>query len=1543
MRKTFLVFCIAALLCMTAFVVPAMAANETFPADADAQIRWGDLPGNTNYGTQTSLYIRESGNPLGSSAGTLYRCLIHFDLSSIPEGAMIESATLYGYMYDRAGDREVGAYRVTDTWNESSVTWNTQPSVNTQPTSSIDPGSTANTWICWNVTQDVQAYADITANYGWMLAFTNESATSTLQKVQMGSREYSESTQRPYLNVTYTIPPLVLTTIEVSPATASVAVNATKQFNATALDQNGAEMSGVSFAWTSSNETVGTVNQTGYFTALAAGATTVTASAENASGTATINVVVPTCDLTFPSGGAHPITGGTVFACMQNTIRIISLTNLGPGMSPETEVEVRSSDGFVGRVTVPPIEPGERAPFLFLNDTTIRESGGTVTYTAIIDPDNTVVETDETNNAVTSQPKNVKYNGYMGKRYWENGSDINTVRTYDLRGDIVHSFGNSQYVSGSFGDEGWTNYTVTWTGSDLPLPAGATVRDACLYVPYCWDNTYSAPENVSIDFNGVRVPYVHWYHDKANFGAFGDFVYGMMTYNVTDLYAAGASNTALFTREGTNAKISPAGFTLAVIYEDASATRKQIFVNEEFDALGADPVNYGTNESGATAYAPFTGRAIDTATIARANLTTFVPWGNDGEGNLYFNGDQIGTGVWNYGPRAVGASDSPQVAVDDREVTAYLNATGNEAAVQSSEGNQPLMVAAQTFLVVEYADPASPDLTVSTLASNCGQVFSASNNTYTTKVTNIGNAAAGAFAVEFNVSGTTGTVSIDGLAAGANTTVTWTDETIRTAGETVTVTATADVEGAVTESNEENNLKTIEKTVVANGYRGKRWTGGDDIPTAKTYDVRGDLVWSTGDSAYLSASKSPHWTTYSANWTSADLAVPTNATITAARLYVPYTWDKGPVFPDNVTLTFNGVTPERVALYEDEKMWGSSYPYGMTVYDVKDAFSKDSNAAVLTSTFPGGGNVSVRGMVLAVVYDDGVTAPHTVLINEGFDLLYGGSGQGTTPEQATAYAPFATVESGAVDATLITVAPGAGPTEGELLFNGETWTDVWNFTGTTEIGIDDRDVTAYLGGENTAAFQSSGDWMEAAAAFLVVEYPLPPGSISVASTPAGALISLDGADTGLVTPATLENVPAGDHVVTLKLADHADASTPVTVVSEETATVSLTLTTHTGSLAVTSAPTGALILIDGAATGKTTDATVDRIGIGDHLVTLTKDGYRSAGANVTVRHNETTTLHLDLVEATGNITVSSSPDRARIFLDGAATEWTTNVTLENIPAGEHTITVKKSGYADAAKTVTVVDRETVTVSFALVEPSGSILVTSSPDGARILLDGTDTGEMTNTTLTRIAPGEHTVTLALDGYLAAEETVTVAAGETAKVHLALGNAAITLHPGWNFVSTPKTLDAGADSIALFDGVDTDGHSVLLYNGTRGWEAMSSQESFQPLDGVWIFANGTYTIPLSFAADTHDTPPTKDLDRGWNAIGFTDTVPEPAVTTLRSVEDTWATLFGFNAEAQAYDVSIIRGATGRHGDDRTMNPFHGYWIYMNNPDTLCVIGA
>ncbi len=64
------------------------------------------------------------------------------------------------------------------------------------------------------------------------------------------------------------------------------------------------------------------------------------------------------------------------------------------------------------------------------------------------------------------------------------------------------------------------------------------------------------------------------------------------------------------------------------------------------------------------------------------------------------------------------------------------------------------------------------------------------------------------------------------------------------------------------------------------------------------------------------------------------------------------------------------------------------------------------------------------------------------------------------------------------------------------------------------------------------------------------------GSMNVSSSPSGARIFIDGADTGKTTPATVTSVAAGTHSVTLKLSGYTDYVTSVPVTSGQTTTVS---------------------------------------------------------------------------------------------------------------------------------------------------------------------------------------------------------------------------------------------------------------------------------------------------------------------------------------------------------------------------------------------------
>ena len=397
----------------------------------------------------------------------------------------------------------------------------------------------------------------------------------------------------------------------------------------------------------------------------------------------------------------------------------------------------------------------------------------------------------------------------------------------------------------------------------------------------------------------------------------------------------------------------------------------------------------------------------------------------------------------------------------------------------------------RTREVVLETAAAESDLVVEAITPKCNYLFANETNNITATIKNNGTADAGAFNVSFDIAGAVTKVSVSGLAAGATTTVYVVDTTGRNAGDSVAITVTADCDGAISESNETNNAMSETFTVYNNGYKGKTYTGGENITTWKTFELKGNLLYSVGDSYYLSGYYGWATASYTVNWTASDLPVPAGATVKEARLYVPYTFDYADDIPTNVSLMFNGATKTFEAHYTDRKGFPKDYgKYGMLVYNVTDDFSASGNNATLTNSNWNKKTVSIRGMVLVVVYAYDSEPKRAIFMNEGFDMLYGGASKCTTPEEATAYAPFSglTVDTANVtSAELITVAPGAGPNEGELIFNGHKWTDVWNFAGATQIGINETDVTAYLTAtENEAAFQSSEDWMEASNAILVV-------------------------------------------------------------------------------------------------------------------------------------------------------------------------------------------------------------------------------------------------------------------------------------------------------------------------------------------------------------------------------------------------------------------------------------------------------------------------
>ncbi|AAM05160.1 DUF3344 domain-containing protein [Methanosarcina acetivorans] len=415
---------------------------------------------------------------------------------------------------------------------------------------------------------------------------------------------------------------------------------------------------------------------------------------------------VATNDLTI-SGIVNTVPASAVFAREANPVKVLNVKNTGDETLSNISIAVYASDVSSGTVPVDTTTiaslAGDATTTVTLIDPTIRDlEGGTVTYTAVVDPDNLIAETDETNNNKSSSAKPLRYNGYKGKGiYWEGGSNITTMHTFDLQGNLLYS----TQPDSAYQPVGWESRTETWTASDLPVPDDSTIEKVLLYVAYNWDQTPGGYPWLNIDFNGyildngnISTGNGTLYRDWSNFGAYADYEYGLCVYDVTDKFSS-AGNSLVMTPVGEN-KNALYPSTLVVVYGNDNETRKQIFINEECDELGLSASSYGTTPEEATAYAPFTGMSIDVEKVTNAMLYSFAGSAGPDEGNLLFNGNIVATNAWQ------GSSNSGSPLAFD--ATNYINATGNEAGVQSTTSGG--MDALQQILVIEYEEsaPAAP-------------------------------------------------------------------------------------------------------------------------------------------------------------------------------------------------------------------------------------------------------------------------------------------------------------------------------------------------------------------------------------------------------------------------------------------------------------------------------------------------------------------------------------------------------------------------------------------------------------------------------------------------------------------------------------------------------------------------------------------------------------------------------------------------------------------------------------------------------------------
>jgi hypothetical protein len=152
--------------------------------------------------------------------------------------------------------------------------------------------------------------------------------------------------------------------------------------------------------------------------------------------------------------------------------------------------------------------------------------------------------------------------------------------------------------------------------------------------------------------------------------------------------------------------------------------------------------------------------------------------------------------------------------------------------------------------------------------------------------------------------------------------------------------------------------------------------------------------------------------------------------------------------------------------------------------------------------------------------------------------------------------------------------------------------------------------------------------------------------------------------------------------------------------------------------------------------------------------------------------------HYSTAPRTGTAVVGSAPDGAEVLVDGAAA-GTAPLRLE-LPAGSHQIEMRLKGRTRTEQITIARGGETpVTIDFN-GRPTGGLQVTSTPVGARVVVDGHERG-VTPLELSGISAGAHVVQIeSPEGTV--KRSVQITSGRTEVLTEAI-------YPGWIHVSAP----------------------------------------------------------------------------------------------------------------------------------------------------------
>jgi uncharacterized protein YjdB len=297
---------------------------------------------------------------------------------------------------------------------------------------------------------------------------------------------------------TLSIPPPnpVVTTVTISPASASVGVGGTATLQATVKDQNGNVMTGQTVTWSTNNAAAATVSSSGVLTGVAAGSATIAATSSGVSGTSAITVTAgPPLPPVVTTVTVAP-TSASIVAGATTTLQATVKDQNGNVMTGQT-VTWSTSNAAAATVNSSGVVAGIAAGLATITATSSAKAGtSSITVTAV-PPVVTTVTVAPTSASVVAGAtttlqvtvKDQNGNVMTGQTVTWSTSNAATA-TVNSSGVVTGvAAGSATITATSSGTSGTSSITVTAVSGGGTLLLQENFEDASLAARGWYDNT----------------------------------------------------------------------------------------------------------------------------------------------------------------------------------------------------------------------------------------------------------------------------------------------------------------------------------------------------------------------------------------------------------------------------------------------------------------------------------------------------------------------------------------------------------------------------------------------------------------------------------------------------------------------------------------------------------------------------------------------------------------------------------------------------------------------------------------------------------------------------------------------------------------------------------------------------------------------------------------------------------------------------------------------------------------------------------------------